>query len=244
MLRWFDVPVEIGNGEREGERFASVSGPASFDARDVNIPGDISSAAYFIAAAAMLDGSSLEIANVGLNPTRTLFLDQMRAFGFSIDTDDLREECNEPRGTIRISGERASSHQSESQNTLTLHSALIPQLIDELPLLTIVGSQIDGGIEIRDATELRVKESDRISAMVVGLRAMGVAVEEFDDGLRVAGPTQLRGAQIDARGDHRVAMSFAIAGLMAEGKTEIKDSQCVGVSFPEFFDLLESVVKR
>jgi 3-phosphoshikimate 1-carboxyvinyltransferase len=244
MLRWFDVPVEIGNGEREGERFASVSGPASFDARDVSIPGDVSSAAYFIAAAAMLDGSSLEIANVGLNPTRTLFLDQMRAFGFSIDTDDLREECNEPRGTIRISGERASSHQSESQNTLTLHSALIPQLIDELPLLTIVGSQIDGGIEIRDATELRVKESDRISAMVVGLRAMGVAVEEFDDGLRVAGPSQLRGAQIDARGDHRIAMSFAIAGLLAEGKTEIKDSECVGVSFPEFFDLLESVVKR
>lgn len=244
MLHWFGVPVETGNGEREGERFASVTGPASFDGRDVNIPGDISSAAYFVAAAAMLDGSSLEIANVGLNPTRTLFLEQMRAFGFAIDTDDLREECNEPRGTIRVSGARASLRKSETKNALTLHSALIPQLIDELPLLAVVGSQIDGGIDIREATELRVKESDRIATTVAGLRAMSAEVEEFEDGMRVSGPTQLRGAQIDPRGDHRIAMTFAIAGLLADGDTEIEDANCVSVSFPEFFDLLESVIER
>ena len=243
MLRWFDVPVETGNGERAGERFASVPGPVGFDARDLKVPGDISSAAYFVAAAALLDRSSLEIANVGLNPTRTLFLEQMRAFRFSNDTDDLREECNEPRGTIHISGERASSHKSESRNTLTLQSALIPQLIDELPLLAVVGSQIEGGIGIRDAAELRVKESDRIAATIAALRAMNVEVEEFDDGLRVAGPTQLRGAAIDSCGDHRIAMSFTIAGLLATGETEIKDAECVGVSFPEFFDLLDSVLE-
>ena len=244
MLRWFGVPVETGNGEREGERFASVSGPASFDGRDVNIPGDISSAAYFVAAAAMLDGSSLEIANVGLNPTRTMFLEQMRAFGLTIETDDLREECNEPRGTIGISGARDSSRQSATHNSLTLHSALIPQLIDELPLLAVVGSQITGGIEIRDAAELRVKESDRIAMTVAGLRAMRAEVEEFEDGLRVSGSTQLRGARIESHGDHRIAMTFAIAGLLAEGPTEIKGAGCVSVSFPEFFDLLESVSER
>jgi 3-phosphoshikimate 1-carboxyvinyltransferase len=244
MLRWFGVPVETGNGAHEGERFASVAGPASFTERDVNVPGDISSAAYFIAAAAMLEGSSLEIANVGLNPTRTLFLDQMRAFGFSIDTDDLREECNEPRGTIRISGGHASSRKSNAQSPLTLHSALIPQLIDELPLLAVAGSQVEGGIEIRDAAELRVKESDRIATTVAGLRAMNAKVEEFEDGLRVSGPAQLCGAQIDPRGDHRIAMSFAIAGLLAAGETEIKEAECVAVSFPGFFDLLESVVER
>jgi 3-phosphoshikimate 1-carboxyvinyltransferase len=244
MLRWFEVPVETGNGDRAGERFVTLSGPASFAARGVNIPGDISSAAYFVAAAAMLAGSALEIANVGLNPTRTMFLEQMRAFGFSIDTDDLHEECNEPRGTIRISGAPASLRTSETETTLTLQSALIPQLIDELPLLAVVGSQINGGIEIRDAAELRVKESDRIAATVAGLRAMGAEVEEFDHGLRVTGPTRLRSALIDPHGDHRIAMTFAIAGLLADGETEITGADCVRVSFPEFFDLLESVVDR
>lgn len=242
MLRWYNVPIQTGNGERESERFVSVSGPVGFDARDLKVPGDISSAAYFVAAAAMIEGSSLEITNVGLNPTRTLFLEQMRAFGFSIDTDDLREEGNEPRGTIRISSGR-SSRARELERTLTLQSALIPQLIDELPLLAVVGSQIEGGVEIRDAAELRVKESDRIAATIAALRAMHVEVEEFDDGLRVAGPTQLRGAAIDSRGDHRIAMSFTIAGLLATGETEIKDAECVSVSFPEFFDLLDSVVE-
>jgi 3-phosphoshikimate 1-carboxyvinyltransferase len=117
-------------------------------------------------------------------------------------------------------------------------------LIDELPLLAVVGSQIEGGLEIRDAAELRVKESDRISTTVQNLRAMGAEVEEFDDGLRVAGPTRLRGAKIEPHGDHRIAMAFSVAGLLADGETEINEPECVGVSFPEFFELLESVVER
>jgi 3-phosphoshikimate 1-carboxyvinyltransferase len=242
-MRWFGVPIEISEGPRAGSRMTAVKGPAAVAARDFEIPGDVSSAAFFVAAAALLEGSSLWITNVGLNPRRTLWLEQMRLAGFGVLTDDVRDECNEPRGTIRVTGPR-SSHRIDPASSLTLQSALVPQLIDELPLLAVVGSQIEDGVEIRHASELRVKESDRIAATVTGLRAMGADVEEFEDGLRVAGPTRLRGAKIDSRGDHRIAMTFAVAGLIADGETEIKDSECVSVSFPEFFDLLDSVVER
>ena len=150
-----------------------------------------------------------------------------------------REESNEPRGDILV---RASS--PNIKTPFRIDGAIIPQLIDELPLLGVVGSQIEGGVEIRDAKELRVKESDRIASTVAGLRSMGCEVEEFDDGLRVNGPTKLRAAKIDPRGDHRIAMAFTVAALIAEGDSEIEDADCVAVSFPEFFDLLESVVQR
>ena len=239
MLRWFGVPLEVR--DVEGLRAITVDGPARFNARDVSIPGDVSSAAFFIAAAALLPGSSLEITDVGANPTRVTFLEQLRSLGFDVAVSDVREECNEAVGTIRVSGSKSSSL---SESAAPLRGPMIPQLIDELPLLAVVGSQIEGGIEIRDAAELRAKESDRIAATVQNLRAMGAEVEEFKDGLRVAGPTPLRGALIDPRGDHRIAMAFSVAGLIAQGETEIKDAECVAVSFPEFFELLESVVER
>ena len=258
MLDWFGVPLAVRDGE--GLRAITVDGPARFAARDFSIPGDISSAAYFIAAAALLPGSSLEIANLGLNPTRALFLEEMRSLGFELELADVREECNEPTGRVVIHGHGGCRRSlGESQESLadttpvtlelvristTIHGARIPQLIDELPLLAVVGSQIEGGIEIREAAELRAKESDRIANTVENLRAMGAEVEEFKDGLRVAGPAQLRGATIDPRGDHRIAMAFSVAGLIARGETEIKDAECVAVSFPEFFELLESVVER
>jgi len=233
MLHWFGVPIETGDGEKENERFVAVTGRTAFAGHDIDVPGDISSAAYFIAAAALLDNSSLEIESVGFNPTRTLFLKQMQSFGLNVTVGNVRDEANEPRSTIKVEPAHDSTPAANPKSLLTLRSALIPQLIDELPLLAVVGSQIDGGIEIRDASELRVKESDRIAAKV----------EEFEDGLRVNGPTRLRGAQIESRGDHRIAMTFAVAGLIAEGETEIKDADCVGVSFPEFFELLSSVVE-
>ena len=121
---------------------------------------------------------------------------------------------------------------------------MIPSLIDELPLLAVVGSQIEGGITIRDAAELRFKESDRLAATAANLRAMGADVDEFDDGLTVSGPTPLRGAAIDSRGDHRIAMAFSIAALIAKGETEIAGAECVAISFPEFFSLLESLAQR
>jgi 3-phosphoshikimate 1-carboxyvinyltransferase len=125
-----------------------------------------------------------------------------------------------------------------------LSGAMIPSLIDELPLLAVAGTQVPGGIQIRDAEELRLKESDRLQATANNLRLMGADVEEFDDGLAVFGPTQLRGAAIDSYGDHRIAMAFSVAALIAEGETEIHDSGCVGISFPEFFDLLNTVAER
>jgi 3-phosphoshikimate 1-carboxyvinyltransferase len=121
----------------------------------------------------------------------------------------------------------------------------VPQLIDELPALAVVGTAVEGGLEIRDARELRVKESDRISTTVANLRAMGAEVEEFEDGLRVNGPVRLRGARLRSYGDHRIAMAFAVAALAARGETEIEGAEeCVGVSFPEFFPLLESLAER
>jgi len=243
MLQWFGVPAGVRSGDREGSRVITIDGPIAFSGRDVTIPGDLSSASYFIAAASLLPGSSLEVPNLGTNPSRALFLEQMRMFGFEIEIEDQTEASHEPRANIRVGG-RKGIVESDAESLLTLRSSLVPQLIDELPLLAVVGSQIKGGIEIRDAAELRVKESDRIAATVEGLRAMGAEVEEFEDGLRVHGPARLYGAKIDPRGDHRLAMSFAVAGLIAEGATEIGDAECVAVSFPEFFGLLESVVER
>jgi 3-phosphoshikimate 1-carboxyvinyltransferase len=246
MLRWFGVPIETGAAEREGvnARFAAVQGPVQFQARDVFIPGDISSAAYFIAAAALLPRSSLEIRNVGVNPTRVLFLKQLGALGLDVTVTDSKEESNEPVGAVRVRGLDAPAPQGDFEAPFMLEGLIIPQLIDELPLLAVVGSQIGGGIEIREAAELRMKESDRIATTVTNLRAMGAEVEEFDDGLRVNGRARLNGAKIDPRGDHRIAMAFGVAGLLAEGETEIEDADCVDVSFPEFFNLLESVVER
>lgn len=242
MLRWFGVAVEQGDAPRQGHTFASVTGPAGLDASEVDVPGDISSAAYFIAAAALLDGSLLEIVNVGLNPSRVGFFNVVKSLGLTVNIEDRRERSNEPVGVVRVEGSRAAKESTDTP--LMIDGNHIAGLIDELPLLAVIGSQMDGGIEIRDAGELRLKESDRIAATVAGLRAMGADVEEFDDGLHVGGRTQLCGARIDSRGDHRIAMTFAVAGLLAEGETEIEDSECVSISFPEFFELLSSVVER
>jgi 3-phosphoshikimate 1-carboxyvinyltransferase len=244
MLCSFGVQVETGDAEREGEnaRVAVVNGPARLTAQRVSIPGDISSAAYFIAAAALIPGSSLEISDVGLNPTRVVFLERLRALGLDLVVTNGREHNHEPVGVIRVEGPRKERFETP-ESPMTIGGLVVPQLIDELPLLAVVGSQVEGGIEIRDAAELRVKESDRIATTAQNLRAMGAVVEEFADGLRVAGRARLRGAKIDPRGDHRIAMAFTVAGLMAEGETEITNPDCVAVSFPEFFELLESVVE-
>jgi 3-phosphoshikimate 1-carboxyvinyltransferase len=160
-----------------------------------------------------------------------------------VEIIEALENNNEPAGTIRVHGARKQLS-GNSDSPITIQGLEVPQLIDELPLLAVVGSQIEGGIEIRDAAELRVKESDRIATTALNLRAMGAEVEEFDDGLRVAGPVELRGAKIDPHGDHRIAMAFTVVALLAEGETEITDAECVAVSFPEFFELLDSVIKR
>ncbi|MBV9959644.1 MAG: 3-phosphoshikimate 1-carboxyvinyltransferase, partial [Acidobacteria bacterium] len=133
---------------------------------------------------------------------------------------------------------------SEAGRSNVLRGVLIPQLIDELPVLAVLGTQVAGGLTIRDAAELRVKETDRIAATVENLRAMGASVEEHADGLTIQGRTRLRGATINPHGDHRIAMAFTIAALIADGASEIRDAECVAVSFPEFYELLESVLER
>ena len=181
------------------------------------------------------------IEGVGLNPTRAAFLSVLSSWGADISTTDEQVERNEPYGTIDV---RGGISKNATQSERTLGQSMIPSLIDELPLLAVVGSQIDGGIQIRDAAELRLKESDRLATTAANLRAMGAEVEEFPDGLSVSGPTQLHGALLDSHGDHRIAMAFSVAALLAKGDSELSGGECVSVSFPEFFPLLESLVKR
>ncbi|MBA3569628.1 MAG: 3-phosphoshikimate 1-carboxyvinyltransferase [Pyrinomonadaceae bacterium] len=240
LLQWFGVPLERSV---EGSVAISIDGPRSFAARDVSVPGDISSAAFLIAAAALLPGSKLEVEDVGLNPTRTMFVSMLRSLGAVVEVTDRCDEGHEPIGRLRVKGKLSAEPPSPVDSTL-VRGNLIPQLIDELPLLAVVGTQVPGGIEIRDAAELRRKESDRIDVTVKNLRAMGAEVQEFEDGLAVHGRTQLRGAMLDSYGDHRIAMAFAVAALTAAGDSEIAGAQCVSVSFPDFFRCLESLVER
>jgi 3-phosphoshikimate 1-carboxyvinyltransferase len=244
LLRRFDVEVESKTIAHNGaaRTHTTIKGLQQFAGRDISVPGDISSAAFFIAAAAILPNSELEITTVGLNPTRTGFLRTLQLLGAQIEMKNVRAECNEPVANIYIKGVDDLVPFEPQANLI--RGPMVAQLIDELPILAVTGSQVFGGIEIRDAGELRLKESDRIAATVKNLREMGAEVEEFDDGLVVDGPTRLRGAVIDSGGDHRIAMAFAIAALMASGESKIEGADCVRISFPEFFQLLESLIVR
>ena len=217
----------------------TLEGPAQLVAGDIRIPGDVSSAAYFVAAAMLLPHSTLTIDSVGLNPTRAEFLSVFRKWGANIATENLTTEQNEPVGTVVIKGGLNSN--SIAQSDRRLEGVQIPALIDELPLLAVVGSQVSGGIEIRDAGELRHKESDRLRATAINLRKMGCEVEEYEDGLAINGPTKLKGVPLESYGDHRIAMAFSVAALIADGPTEISGADCVDISFPEFFKLLDEL---
>jgi len=207
-------------------------------ARSLDVPGDLSSAVFFIAAASLFPESTLLIHNVGLNPSRTAILDVFLAMGASIKTPSLRTSQGEVVGDLAIQGAELKGGIIEGEQ--------IPLVIDELPMLAALGPFTEEGIEFRNAEELRVKESDRIAALAENLRRMGATVEERPDGLRVAGRKagKLRGAEIEPRGDHRIAMAFAVAGLAAEGKTVIRDADCAGVSFPTFYEELERLAQR
>lgn len=236
LFNGFGVPVKTHD-----DLSVTIEGPATLSGGRITIPGDVSSAAYFVAAAMLLPGSDLTIERVGLNPTRAAFLYVLSSWGADISVTDVQSERNEPFGTIHV---RGGIYRSAGENERTLSGAMIPALIDELPLLAVVGSQIEGGIRIRDAAELRHKESDRLATTATNLRAMGAEVEEFEDGLAVSGPTKLQGTLIDSHLDHRIAMAFTVAALLATGETRIEGSECVAISFPEFFALLDSLAVR
>jgi 3-phosphoshikimate 1-carboxyvinyltransferase len=213
-------------------------GRGKLQARSLDIPGDLSSAVFFIAAASLLPGSNLLIHNVGLNPTRTTILDVLASMGVSVQMMSLRSAYGEIVGDLSVKGASLKGGVIEGEQ--------IPLVIDELPMLTALGPYTEEGIEIRDAAELRIKESDRIAALAENLRRMGATVDERPDGLRVegrkAGP--LRGAEIEPHGDHRIAMAFAVSALAAAGPTLIRDADCAGVSYPAFFQDLDRVAER
>ena len=214
------------------------NGAGKLTAKSLDVPGDLSSAVFFIAAASLLADSSVAIHNVGLNPTRTAILDVFTEMGASIQMLSLRSSHGEVVGDLAIKGAALKGGVIEGER--------IPLVIDELPMLAALGPYTEEGIEIRNAAELRVKESDRISALAENLRRMGATVEERPDGLKVEGRRagKLHGAEIEPHGDHRIAMAFAVAALAAEGATVIRDADCAGVSYPTFFEELNRLAER
>jgi 3-phosphoshikimate 1-carboxyvinyltransferase len=213
-------------------------GAGKLVAKSLDVPGDISSAVFFMAAASLLGDSNIAIHNVGLNPTRTAILDLLAGMGASIQMLSLQSSHGEIIGDLAVKGAVLRGGVIEGEQ--------IPLVIDELPMLAALGPYTEEGIEIRNAGELRVKESDRIAALAENLRRMGATVEERPDGLKVAGRSagKLHGAEIEPRGDHRIAMAFAVAGLAAEGETVIRDAECAGVSYPKFFEDLNRLAVR
>ncbi len=216
----------------------SISGPQALRAIDAEVPGDLSSAAFFLCAAMLFPGSNLVVDARGLNPTRASLLDVLTALGAHIAVLNLEENHAELVGTVQISAP------AEGLGSTEISGLLAAQLIDELPVLAAIAPYTSGGIRIRGARELRVKESDRIALVATNLRAMGAEVEEFEDGLDVPGGQTLHGATIDSGGDHRIAMAFSVAALRAEGETLIQGAESAAISFPEFFDLLDRVAER
>jgi len=199
---------------------------------ELAVPGDFSSASFWMAAAALRPGWSITIEGVGLNPTRTAFLRILEAMGAAIQVE-LAETDMEPHGTVRVTG--------HPLRAVTLGAEEVVAAIDEIPALLAVATQAEGRTVIAGAAELRVKESDRIAGMAEGLRRMGASVDERPDGISVDGRCALRGATVASNGDHRIAMALAIAGLAATGPTRIDDADCVAVSYPEFFATLSEV---
>ena len=214
------------------------NGGGMLTAKSLDVPGDLSSAVFFIAAASLLPHSTVSIHNVGLNPTRTAILDVFAEMGASIQMMSLKSSQGEIMGDLAATGGQLKGGVIEGER--------IPLVIDELPMLAALGPFTETGIEIRDAKELRVKESDRIAVLVENLKRMGAKVEERPDGLKVEGrgAGKLQGAEIETCGDHRIAMAFAVAGLAAQGPTVIRDAGCAAVSYPNFYEDLNRLAER
>jgi 3-phosphoshikimate 1-carboxyvinyltransferase len=197
------------------------------------IPGDISSAAFFLVLASTVKGSKVLIKNVGVNPTRTGILGVLKGMGADISVTNERNNCNEPVADLLVKGSKLKA--------IEISGKIIPKVIDELPILAVAATQAEGTTEIKDAGELRVKETDRIYAITAGLKKLGAKIEEKRDGFIISGTTKLKGNTCESFGDHRIGMALAIAGMMAEGKTELRESECIDISFPEFTEILRRI---
>ncbi|MBX3288214.1 MAG: 3-phosphoshikimate 1-carboxyvinyltransferase [Acidobacteria bacterium] len=235
MLEQFGVSV--GTETDGATRRISVNGGSLLKGASLRVPGDISAAAFFLVAGAIIEGSQLYLPFVGLNPTRAAVLDVLRQAGAKMSITEHDTGKGEPVGDIEIEG---SGTAGLTKARIVIEGDVVANLVDEVPILAILGTQLEGGLEVRDAAELRVKETDRIDAVVKNLRKMGADIEEREDGFLVR-RSLLQGAEVDSFGDHRIAMAFAVAGLVAEGVTEIHDAECAAVSFPDFFEQLAAV---
>ncbi|MBU0501924.1 MAG: 3-phosphoshikimate 1-carboxyvinyltransferase [Candidatus Margulisbacteria bacterium] len=210
-----------------------VLGMGEFQAKEIDIPGDLSSAAFFIVAALLTPSSELTIHNVGLNPTRTGIIDVLHRMGATFEVFDEQIISGEPKGNVKC------KMKNEKLKGIKISGEIIPRIIDEFPIIAVAATQAEGITEIRGARELRVKESDRIKTIASELRKMGAKIKELDDGMIIEGPVKLHGTKVKSYGDHRIAMSLAIAGLIAESETVIDDTACIETSFPGFEGLLE-----
>jgi len=227
MFRLFGASLEVFKSG------VTVKGGVELRGQDISVPGDISSATFFIVAALITPGSELLIRNVGVNPTRTGGIDILRAMGGNIELLDQREESGEPVADILVRSSRLKG--------CAIAGSVVPRAIDEFPVICVAAACAEGVTTIREARELRVKETDRISAMATNLRKLGVTVDECADGMTVTGVERLSGGSVDSFGDHRIAMSLAVAALVSIDGITIADTGCVATSFPTFFPLLEQV---
>ncbi len=220
-LREFGAAIRVDAGA------ISVRGGSRLAARDLDVPGDLSSAAFFLAAALMVPGSNLVVERVGLNPTRSALLDFLLSMGADVKVLNRERRAGEVIGDIEVCYSLIRGG--------TIEKALTAALIDEIPVLAVLGAMSEEGLVVRDAAELRLKETDRIATVGENLRRMGVNVELAPDGFRVPGRQRFHGAEVDSFGDHRIAMAFAVAGLAADGETVIQGAEAAAVSYPEFF---------
>ncbi|EQK43905.1 3-phosphoshikimate 1-carboxyvinyltransferase [[Clostridium] bifermentans ATCC 638] len=207
-----------------------------FSVGNINVAGDISSAAFIIAAASIVEGSEVLIKNVGLNETRTGIIDVLEAMNGNFEIIDKRVESGEVVGDLIV-------RYSDNLTATTIDSNLIPRLIDEIPVIAILATQANGTTVIKDAKELKVKESNRIKAVVDNLKNMGAEIEELEDGMVIKGKTKLKGADIKTFNDHRIAMAFSVASLISEGKLNLDNTACIDISFPGYFDLINNLLK-
>jgi 3-phosphoshikimate 1-carboxyvinyltransferase len=227
-LREFGAEIET---ER---RVITLRGGAKLTGRELGVPGDLSSAAFFLVAALLVPEANLVIHGVGLNPTRSALLDFLVSMGASIKVLDLRQTAGELAGDLRVRASKITGG--------VIEGAMTAALIDEIPALAVLGAASSGGLTVRDASELRVKETDRIAALADNFARMGVHMETAPDGFRIAGGQRFHAAELDSVGDHRIAMAFAVAALAADGPCSIADAGAAGVSFPEFFSTLRQIV--
>jgi 3-phosphoshikimate 1-carboxyvinyltransferase len=221
--------------DRKGNE-VRIRGGQRLRGMEARVPGDLSSAAFFLCAAALFPGSQLTVTSLLMNPTRARLLDILMQMGLRISVTQLEEVHGELVGTLQVQGGRLKG--------ATIAGADTAALIDEIPALAAIAPYTEQGIEVRDAQELRVKESDRIAALATNLRGMGAVVEELEDGLKIPGGQALHGAELESFGDHRIAMAFSIAALRAQGDTLIRGSECAAISYPAFFSTLEVLVER